>query len=91
MVGYFRKYIGNFSKKAATLYQLLKKTSDSKTFSKWSVTWKQQHQDLLDQLLLSLVEPPILGYPDYTVEFILHADASVKGLGLVSLQYQENK
>ena len=41
MVGYFRKYIANFSKKAAPLYQLLKKTTDSKNSSKSSVTWEQ--------------------------------------------------
>ena len=40
MVGYFRKDIANFSKKAAQLYKLLKKTTDSKNSSKSSVTWK---------------------------------------------------
>ena len=89
MVGYFRKHIANFSKKP--LYQLLKKTTDSKTSSKSSVRWKLQHQDSLDQLLLSLVKPPILGYPDYTLEFILHVDASTKALGAVLLQYQEDE
>ena len=89
--GYFRKCIANFSKKASPLYQPLKKTSYSKNSSKSSVTWKQQHQDSLDQFLLSLIESPILGYPDYTLEFILNVDASAKGLGAVLLQYQENE
>ena len=40
---------------------------------------------------LSLVEPPILGYSYYTLEFILHVYASAKGLAAVLLQYQENK
>ena len=44
----------------------------------------------MDQLLLCLVEPPILAYPDNNKEFILHIDASDKGLGAVLLQYQEN-
>ena len=91
MVGYFRKYIANFSKKAAPLYQLLKKTTDSKNSSKSFVTWEQQHQDSLGQLLLSPVEPLILGYPDYNLEFILHVDASAKGLGAVLLQCQEKE
>ena len=84
MVCYFRKYIANISKKAAPLYKLQKKTTDSKNSSKSSVIWKQQ-------LLLSLIEPPILGYPDYTLEFIIHVDASAKGLRAVLLQYQENE
>ena len=71
--------------------RLLKKTTDSKNSSKSSVTWKQPHQDLLDQLLLSLLETLILVYPDYTLEFILHVDASAKRLGAVLLQYQENQ
>ena len=87
MVGYSRKDIANFSKKAAQLYKLLKKTTDSKNSSKSLVTWKKQHRDSLDQLLRSLVEPLILGYPDYTLEFILHVNASAKGFGAVLFQY----
>ena len=44
----------------------------------------------MDQLLLYLVEPPTLAYPDNNKEFILHIDTSDKGLGAVLLQYQEN-
>ena len=78
-------------KKVTPLYELLKKTTDSKNSSKSSVTYKQHHQDSLDQLLLSLVASPILGYPDYTVEFVLHAYTSAKGLGAVLLQHQEDE
>ena len=70
---------------------MLQKTNDSKNYSKSSLTWQQQHQDLLDQVLLSLAEPPILGYSYYTLEFILHVYASAKGLGAVLLQYLENE
>ena len=37
------------------------------------------------------IEPPILGYPDYTLEFILHVDGSAKELSVVLLEYQENE
>ena len=40
----------------------------------------------MDQLLRSLTEPPILAYPDYNLQFLLHVDASSKGLGAVFLQ-----
>ena len=60
-----------------------KKPTASKNSSKSCITWKQQHQDLLDQLLLSLVEPLILGYSDYTLEFLLQFNASAKKLGAV--------
>ena len=45
MVGYFRRYLANSSKKAAPLYQMLQKTNNSKNSSKSPLTWKQQHQD----------------------------------------------
>ena len=90
MVGYFRKYIPNFSVKAEPLYQLLKKTDNSYS-SKSIISWEENHQNALDSLLVSLIEPPILAYPDYNQEFILHVDASGKGLGAVLLQYQEDE
>ena len=48
-------------------------------------------KDSLHQLLLLLVEPPILGYPEYTVGFTLHGNASAKGVNAVRLQYQGNE
>ena len=44
MVAYFRKYISNFSKKAAPLYELLKKTDENNKSFKSSINWKQYHQ-----------------------------------------------
>ena len=69
-----------FSVKAEPLYQLLKKT-DNNYSSKSIINWEENHQNALDSLLVSLIEPPILAYPDYNQEFILHVDASGKGLG----------
>ena len=91
IVGYFRKYISNFSKRAAPLYQLSKKTDENNKSSKSSINWKQEHQESLDQLLLPLTEPPILAYPDYNLQFILHVDASSRDLGAMLLPYQENQ
>ena len=35
-------------------------------------------KDTLQQLLLLLVEPPILGYPEYTIGFTLRGNATAK-------------
>ena len=43
----------------------------------------------VDQLLLCLVEPPALAYLDHNKEFVLHVDASGKGLGAGLLEYQK--
>ncbi len=38
-----------------------------------------------------LVEPPILGFPDFNKSFILHTDASNQGLGAALYREQEGK
>ena len=42
-----------------------------------------------DALKIDLSTAPVLGYPNFTREFILETDASLKGLGAVFLQ-QDN-
>lgn len=39
----------------------------------------------------SLVEPPVLGFPDFSKPFILHTDASNQGLGALLYQRQDDK
>ena len=48
----------------------------------------ETQQEVLDQLLLCLVEPPILAYTDHNKEFI-YVYASGKGLGTVLMEYQK--
>ena len=91
MTGYFRNNITNFSKTAEPLYVLLKKADGQSNLSKSRLSWGETQQEALDQLLLCLLEPPILTYRDHNREFILHVDASGKGLGAVLWQYQEGK
>ena len=43
----------------------------------------------MDKLLTCLTKPPILAYPDYSVPFILHTDASSAGLGCGLFQEQD--
>lgn len=55
------------------------------------IQWSTEHQKVLCQLLDSLSQPPVLGYPDYKQPFILHCDASQEGLGAVIYQRQLGK
>ena len=50
------------------------------------VLWDKRHQNALEELLNHLVNPPILGYPDFCQPFLLYADASQQGLGAVLCQ-----
>lgn len=55
------------------------------------ITWTDQHQQILEQLIDCLLHPPVLGFPDFTQPFVVHTDASHKGLGAVLYQKQDDK
>ncbi len=51
----------------------------------------RKHQEILEKLINCLIQPPILGFPDFSQPFILHTDASNQGLGAVLYQQQNGK
>ena len=52
------------------------------------VCWTAEHQSVLEELLQYLKEPPVMAYPNFSLPFILHCDASELGLGAVLNQEQ---
>ena len=56
-----------------------------------TVEWTSEHQETLEELLEYLKEPPVMAYPDFSLPFILHCDASEMGLGAVLYQDQGEK
>ncbi len=56
-----------------------------------SIEWAGKHQEILEKLINCLIQPPILGFPDFSQPFILHTDASNQGLGAVLYQQQNGK
>ena len=59
--------------------------TETKTFE-----WMIKHQEAFDALKEALCMAPVLGYPDFTREFILETDASLNGLGTILLQQQKD-
>lgn len=55
------------------------------------IDWTDTHQSTLEQLIDCLVQPPVLGFPEFSQPFILHTDASNQGLGAVLYQSQDGK
>ena len=105
LAGYYRRYIPDFSKRAGPLYNLLtlpegqkprqkgkvKKKNDHVLPSSHPITWTTDHQAILSSLIDSLLHAPIMAFPDFEQPFVLHTDASNKGLGAVLYQKQGDK
>ena len=84
LVGFYRKFIPNFSCIALPLTDLTKKGQPS------TVVWENAQENAFQSLRCALVRFPILKLPDFTKIFVLMTDASDRGIGAVLMQYQEN-
>ena len=52
--------------------------------------WTAEHQELFDKLKEALTSAPFLAYPNYSKKSILETDASLKGLGAVLTQEDDD-
>lgn len=75
---YYRRFIPDFANISRPLNLLTRKNS--------SFVWSIECQNAFDNLKNSLVNPPILQYPDYSKPFILSTDASDLACGAVLSQ-----
>ena len=78
LIGYYRRFIKNFSDLANPLTNLLKKGS--------KFTWCEECNDSFSKLKTVITSYPILRSPDYSKPFKLAVDASDIGVGSVLLQ-----
>lgn len=78
LVGYYRKFIKDFSKIAKPLTCLLQKSS---TFQ-----WTSEQQHSFETLKSKLLSQPVLIYPDWNKSFILTTDASNEAIGAILSQ-----
>jgi hypothetical protein len=78
LAGYYRRFVRNYAEKAHSLTKLTSKNIE------W--VWGPEQQEAFDLLKNCLITPPILAYPDFTRDFIVHTDASGYGVGSVLAQ-----
>ena len=79
---YYRRFIRNFAEIAHPLHLLTQKDA--------IFQWSPECQKAFQQLKDALVSPPVLAYPDFSKSFTLETDASIKGLGAVLSQLQDD-
>ncbi|KAI5614965.1 hypothetical protein C0J50_8879, partial [Silurus asotus] len=94
--GYYRRFIEGYATLVAPLYRLT--SGDSKKKKRGSkracgpekpFEWSDECEKAFEALKGRLTTAPILGYPDYSLPFVLQTDASGEGLGAVLAQVQD--
>lgn len=91
-MGYYRRFVPNFAQLARPLHALVGKTGKGglrKGGPTEQFVWTEECQDAFDSLRKSLMAPPVLAYPDFTLPFTLTTDGSRHGLGAVLSQKQD--
>lgn len=78
LVGYYRRFIKNFSEITQPFTSLLRKNVPFK--------WEMRQQINYEKLKQLLLREPILQYPDFDKEFLLTTDASNEGIGAILSQ-----
>ena len=106
LLGYYRRYIENFSRVAKPIYDLLKYDSKCPPGKKQQPKEKCRPKKKTLQVPSStpvswseehqsalnfLTSPPVMAYPDYEIPFVLHTDASQEDLGAVLYQKQQGR
>ena len=90
LIGYHRRHIPDFSRRAKPITNILKQNEeDVKNNKRRKINWTAECKEALGTLIEDITTAPILAYPDFEQEFIIHTDASNIGLGAVLCQNQE--
>lgn len=78
LVGYYRRFVQNFSKIAVPMTELTRKGEP--------YVWTEKREQSFQELKRRLTTTPILTLPDGVEDFAIYRDASRQGLGCVLMQ-----
>ncbi|GJR38837.1 putative reverse transcriptase domain-containing protein [Tanacetum coccineum] len=81
LVGYYRRFIKDFSKIAKSLTELTQKNK--------KYIWGEDQESAFQLLKQKLCEAPILALPEGNDDFVVYCDASHQGLGAVLMQREK--
>ncbi|XP_070573509.1 uncharacterized protein [Ptychodera flava] len=92
--GYYRRFIKGYAAIAAPLYRLTtgdprkKIGKNTQKCKPQPFLWTEECESSFNLLKKKLTTAPVLGYPDFSLPFVLQTDASIDGLGAVLAQTQ---
>ena len=96
LASYYRRFIPQFAKWANPLHDLIHPIVMTKKHARVKLPplapnlppfkWTTEHFESFNKLREALTSAPVLAYPNYDKLFILETDASLKGLGAVLSQ-----
>ena len=96
LTGYYRRYVEGYAKLVAPLYRLTSGDPRKKKRGRKvpfipppKFQWTEECETAFQVLKEKLTTAPVLGYPDYSLPFLLQTDASGEGLGAVLAQVQD--
>lgn len=84
LCSWFRRFISHFSALIKPLNELLKGRQ-----KRQSISWNDQAEKSFREIKQRLISAPILAAPDFSLEFMIHADASCQGLGAMLTQVHD--
>ena len=94
-LGYYRNFVKDFSRKLKPVYELLKKEEGQKGSKfisrKQQIVWTLENQKIVEDVVKYLQSPEVIAFPDFSIPFMVHCDASQSGLGAVLYQKQQDK
>ena len=95
LCSYYRRFVKDFAKKAKPLHQIISEVHqrypmDAKKGERKHLgdLWTKDCQQAFWELKIALTSDTVLGYADYSRDFILEVDACGEGLGAVLSQQQ---
>ena len=83
LINWFKRFIPCLAQFSSCLYPLVSKNS------KWM--WTPEHQEAFHKLKQSLVNQPMVRFPDFSKTFVLVCDASDYQVGAALLQQHDNQ
>lgn len=91
MLGFFRGFIKNLSELTSPITDLTKKTKrENQRATRFK--FSEEAREAFDQIKSLLIESPILDFPDFTIPFTIHVDASNKaGSGILTQEKKDKE